>query len=274
MSTAYPPRLIKYALSSKKEREAARSSPMIPDFYGHFPNTFGLFYSKPGSDFLSQHFELALRQDESSTEPREVLYAITFHKAPGSGQTTIYSTPEHGSAPLAFAVNDRRYSASANITLPSNGSGSKNMMHLKHSGFGMTGKHTFQYQGEDFTWREDSATKPTVRRLVRPASTSAIPASASMSERKSQAGDSPALPGSGEAIDEHLLKPANTDRTEILATWTEGTVPNRKGMLAAMKFADNGIAVALGEYFVLLAVVSVLFACQNGRAVDSKCSGS
>lgn len=244
---------------------------MKPGSFGHFPTSFGLFYSKPGTDFLSQHFELAPRQDDDDTAPRQPMFAVTFHKAPGAGQMTLYSTPQHGSAPIAIAVNERRYSDSASITLPSDSDGMPSSVeHLKHAGFGATGKYMFHFHGEEFVWREDSATKPTIRRLVRPSSTS-TPASSSTPDRMSRIGGAGAvLPGQEDAIDDHLLKPAAGARPDILATWTEGTVPNRKGMLAAMKFADNGVAAALGEYFVLLAVSSVLFACQNGRAVDSK----
>lgn len=242
---------------------------------GNFPTTFGLFYSRPGLDYLSQHFELALRQEEGSTEPRQVLHAITFHKAPGAGQMTLYSTPQHGSAPLAIAVNERRYSSSASIILPGgDGSNLNNTEHLRHTGFGVNAKDAFHFHGEDFEWRQDSNSNPTIRRLVRPRSPS-TPASLSTPDGNApRLEGSTSLAGERDAIDERLLKPATGSRPEVLATWTEGSVPNRQGMIAAIKFADNGIAAALGEYFVLLAVSSVLFACQNGRAIDSEYRGA
>jgi hypothetical protein len=262
MSTVYPPRLIRYAFSSKKEREAARAAPMLPGSYGHFPDTLSLFYSKPGTDFLSQHFELGSPQAPSSEQPRQVLNAVTFHKGPGSNQMTIYSTPQHGSSPIAVAVTERRFSSSAIITLPgeAGSSGASKTEHLKQSGFTPHAKYTFTFAGESFEWREDTSKKPTIRTLIR---RSAAPSA-------NTGVDQDAVSSKAASIDEGQIVKPPTAQPDVLATWTEGSVPNRQGMLGGLKFSDNGVAAQLGDYFKLLAVSAALVACQHGIAVDGK----
>ena len=78
-----------------KERDAARTSPMTPGFYGEWPSSVVLYYSSPGKDFLSQRFMLC--EEASGTEPRRDLYAVTFHKGPGLLQMTLYS---HETTPM------------------------------------------------------------------------------------------------------------------------------------------------------------------------------
>lgn len=237
---------------------------MTPGQYGHFPDSIGLFYSKPGTDFLSQHFELGLRQAADSVNPRQVLYAVTFHKAPGGGQVTIYSTPMHGTTPIAIAVNERKFSSSSILTVPGepNSDGSSRTEHLKQSGFSPNAKYTFQFAGESFEWREDLSKKPTIRTLIRPSATSAT---LSTQSRETQGEASSRVPNDDQPLLKRPLNPA------IVATWTEGTIPNKQGMLAALKFSDNGVAGELGDYFKLLAIISVLVACQHGSGIDGKC---
>ena len=91
MSTAYPPRLIKYALSSKKEKNAADTSAasMVSGNYGDFPHSFLLYYAGPGGDFLSQRFFF-----RENNEDLKKMYAITYFKGPGTAQMTLYSTEQ------------------------------------------------------------------------------------------------------------------------------------------------------------------------------------
>lgn len=242
---------------------------MAPGSYGDFPDTMSLFYSKPGTDFLSQHFELGLPQEVRSEQPRRVLYAVTFHKGPGSGQMTIYSSPQHGSSPLAIAVTGRRFSSNATITLPGEigSNAAPKTEHIKNSGFYPHHKYTFTFAGETFEWREDTSQKPTVRTLIRrPTTSTATSTAPSVHTRPDQ--DEP--PSEAASISEgQVIKPAPAG-TDLIATWTEGTVPNRQGMLGGIKFSDSGVTAQLGSYFKLLAVSSALVACQYGVGVDGK----
>ena len=106
--------LIKMAKSSlvkKPEQEAARTTPMLPGSYGHFPRTFGLYYTGVGNDYMSQTFALG----ERASDP---IYAVSFHRAPGMQTMTLYSTPEPYPPALAIASNAKRFSSSASIALP------------------------------------------------------------------------------------------------------------------------------------------------------------
>lgn len=53
-----------------------------------------------------------------------------------------------------------------------------------------------------------------------------------------------------------------------MATWTEGSVPNKQGQLAVFRFTDVNATSILGRYWALLAVVSVLAVCQQGPAIE------
>lgn len=240
---------------------------MTPGSYGHFPNSFGLYYAKPGSDFLSQNFELGVKKEGGAELERSPFYAVTFFKAPGGGSMTLYSTTTPGSAPLAVATNEMTFATSAAITLPGETSSSDKVVeHIKKSGFSPRGRYTFTFKNQNYDWIEDSTKKPCVRTLVRQSTLR------SRSDSSTQAGAERSNEQAEDAaVSEHLIQePAGS--STVIATWTEGSIPNRQGMLAGMKFADNGIAASLGDYFMLLAVSSVLVACQFGRGVDSKSS--
>ena len=166
MSTAYPPRLVRYMFSSKKERNAARASAMTPGFYGNFQPVLGLYYVGPGTDFLSERFVLSAIDPHDQTTPKQDLHAVTFHKGPGLLQMTLYSTIAHGSAPMAVATNDRRYSSSTDITLPAAAGGSQQTERLQYGSIA-SNSYSFTLEGETFRWRQDKAKSPKVMRLVR-----------------------------------------------------------------------------------------------------------
>lgn len=161
MSTAYPPRLVRYMFSSKKERNAARTSPMTPDFYGNFTPQLGLYYVGPGTDFLSERFMLCAINPQDPTSEKRELHAVTFHKGPGILQTTLYATTTHGGSPIAVATNDKRYSSSTDIQLPGN-----KTVRLQYGAIGSL-SYTFTLDGETFNWRQDRAKAPKVIRLVK-----------------------------------------------------------------------------------------------------------
>lgn len=210
-----PFRWAKYALSTKGERDAAKSSPLTPGFYGHFPPAFNMYYAGLGQDYQSQNFFLG----ESASSQ---LYAITFHNGPGLQQMTLYPSPERSVPVLAVASNKRRYSSAATITLPASSpeapSTSTRNEQLE-SNFGGT-SHNFNWDVshgderriEKFVWREKRG-RPTIRRLTRHAE----------------------------------------DKEETVAVWTEGTVPGRDGKAATFRFEGES-AEKFGEYWVLMAV--------------------
>ena len=166
MSTAYPPRLVRYFFSSKKERNAARTSEMTPGFYGHFSPQLGLYYVGPGKDFLSEHFVLSAIDPKEPASQKQDLHALTFHKGPGILQMTLYSTTAHGGAPIAVAKNDYRYSSSTNIILPAAQGSGEQTERLQYGTIG-SNSYTVTIEGETLRWRQDKAKSPKVMRLVR-----------------------------------------------------------------------------------------------------------
>ena len=167
MSTAYPPRLVRYLLSSKKERNAARSSSMTPGFYGNFGPQLGLYYVGPGTDFLSERFAISAVNLQDPKSARKDLHAVTYHKGPGLLQTTVYATTAHGGSPLAVAKNDKRYSSSTDIQLPTFAEGGGDQVERLQYGAIGSNSYTFTLEGETFRWRQDKAKSPKVMRLVR-----------------------------------------------------------------------------------------------------------
>ena len=166
MSTAYPPRLVRYLFSSKKERNAARASAMTPGFYGNFSPILGLYYVGPGTDFLSERFVLSAIDPHDKTTPKQDLHAVTFHKGPGLLHMALYSTTEHGSSPIAIATNDHRYSSSSEIVMPAAVGGTQRSEPLRYGNIA-SNSYTFTLEGETFRWRQDKAKSPKVMRLVR-----------------------------------------------------------------------------------------------------------
>ena len=122
MSLAYPPRFVKYLFSSTKERDAAKTSTLKPGCYGEFPRSFGLYYECLGDDFLSLHFYIS-DLIEAAGQPREDLYAVSYHKGPGMKHMTLYSTAQHGCLPLAIATTEKRYGNAISVKLPAADSG-------------------------------------------------------------------------------------------------------------------------------------------------------
>lgn len=166
MSTAYPPRLVRYFFSSKKERNTARASSMTPGFYGNFQPQMGLYYVGPGTDFLSEHFVLSAIDPREPASQKQDLHAVTFHKGPGILQATLYSTTTHGGSPIAIAKNDRRYSSSTDIILPAPPGGTEQTERLQYGAIA-SNVYTFTLDGVDFRWRLDKAKNPKVMRLER-----------------------------------------------------------------------------------------------------------
>lgn len=269
MSTAYPPRLIKYAFSSKKERNAATASAssMRAGEFGQFPNSFVLYYAGPGGDFLSQRFYF-----RENNEERKKLYAISYFKGPGTTNMTLYATPSHAPPTLAISASESRFGSSITVTVPPPPSSSSSLsasgsqtLQVKYTlrgkahGFtlpvgsrGARGSDNLASEkigsdedssidklSESFEWREEGASKPRIRRLVR------LPRSAG--------------PGGG--------------TEELVATWREGTVPNWEGRLALFEFSSPASQEKLGSYGTLVAVSTVLAICGiMGAAIDGAAS--
>lgn len=53
-----------------------------------------------------------------------------------------------------------------------------------------------------------------------------------------------------------------------MATWKEGSVPNREYRLASFRFEDEEAAQKIGAYGNLLVVCAFLAVCQQGGAIE------
>ena len=186
MSTAYPPRLVRYLFSSKKERNAARTSSMTAGFYGNFDSNMGLYYVGPGTDFLSERFVLSAIDPQGSASQRRDLHAVTFHKGPGFLQMTLYATTTHGGATLAMASNDRRYSSSTAIRLPAAEAGVEKTERLQYGAIGSQ-SYSLTANGETYKWRQEKAKSPKIMRLVKqPPESSNDPKGSTLIEKSSK----------------------------------------------------------------------------------------
>lgn len=234
---------------------------MTPGFYGNFQPQLGLYYIGPGTDFLSEHFVLSAINPQEPASQKQDLHAVTFHKGPGILQMTLYSTTTHGSAPIAIAKNDHRYSSSTDITLPAPQGGTERTERLQ---YGMIGSqsYTLTIDGETFRWRQEKAKSPKVMRLVRPTTT--------ISEGSDTSG---LIEKSSKSTITSISRTALTlesAQPEIVATWTEGSVPNRDARLAIFQCYSSDTMRQLGEYGTLLAISSALVICQRGAAIEGE----
>jgi len=238
MSTAYPPRLIKYAFSSKKERNAAIAAAdlLINREYGRWPIAFALYYAGPGEDFLSQRFYI-----RDNNEDKAKLYAVSYFKGPGTAQMVLYASPEHAPPALAISSSEKRFSSSVVVKAPPAPLPSEHgtsTVNLKYSA--RPKMHTFALSDNGrialYEWREDSAIKPKIRRLVR-------------------------------------LPNAMRGAEEVIAVWKEGSVPSREGRLAGFEFTSAEAWAELGNYGTLIAVSSVLaISAILGAGIDGTAS--
>lgn len=268
MSTAYPPRLIKYFFKSLPTRTAALTTPPRPDFYGTFPPIFGLYYAGPGKDFLSQNFYLAEEPFAdadggkfSPTEDEVLLYTVIFHKGPGTRQCTLYSGAGGGGggggegvAPLAICTSARRWGDGVCVRVPGIGEGGWKIERMRGKGFSAPGDYGFEVEGCEFEWREDLSKRPHTRRLVRlgERGEGRSAASSSLSSRRK---------GKASEVEGEL---------DVVAVWTEGSVPNRSGQIGWFKLLDERL---VGNAYLMLVIVStVLAACQRGPAVEGTMS--
>jgi hypothetical protein len=233
---------------------------MTPGFYGNFQPQLGLYYVGPGIDFLSEHFMLSAINPQEPASQKQDLHAVTFHKGPGILQMTLYSTTTHGSAPISIAKNDHRYSSSTDITLPAPLGGTERTERLQYGTIG-SNSYTITIDGETFRWRQDKAKSPKVMRLVRHNPTISEGSEASGLIEKSGKSD-PTL-----AL-LMVLTLRWTAQPEVVATWTEGSVPNRDARLAIFQCYSSDTMRQLGEYGTLLAISSALVICQRGAAIE------
>jgi hypothetical protein len=265
MSTAYPPRLIKYLFSSKKERNAAKTTAMKPGHFGKFPDKFGLYYSGHGQDFLSLYFQI------SEIEPRKDLYAVTFHKGPGLTQATIYSSSEHGSTPMVVAINERRYGNAATFTIAGEVDGQARTERMGYKGFA-SNTYTISMHGETFELRENTGARPKVTQIVRLAANPSSEISGSQTEGTNVSSeDRGECDISSTSSARRLLPTLSTASSdEVVATWTEGSIPNREARLAIFRFADNRPVDRFGEDWALCTIAAVLTICQRGAAIEGK----
>lgn len=258
MSTAYPPRLIKYAFSAQKEKKAANNSAssMTPGNFGEFPDSVLLYYGGPGDDFLSQRFFL-----RENTEEKKKLYAITYNKGPGFVQLNLYGSIAYAPPTLAISTTEKRFASSVSVTVPPKtasqggasqtipvkyslrrkvhsftitlgGPGNNQMAEKSESGQDSSSKA----RTESFEWREGKAIKPKERTLWK-------------------------------------LRGQNSVTEELMVTWKEGTVPSREGRLALFEFASDEAKRELGAYGALVAISSVLaISAIFGSAIDGVAS--
>jgi hypothetical protein len=68
-----------------------------------------------------------------------------------------------------------------------------------------------------------------------------------------------------------LSRLMDVGKPEVVATWTEGSVPNRDARLATFQCYSSDTPRQLGEYGMLLAVSSALVICQRGAAIEGDC---
>lgn len=233
MSTAYPPRFMRYMLSSQRERDVARTAPIDPGVYGDFPPAFGLYYSMPGPDYLSQIFTLSTIA--AGGNRKDILYKLIFHKGPGARQMTLYSGP-NSNVPLVVGRNQRRFGSSAVLKLPGARTRDEPWTEsLQYNGIG-SNIYAFEFDGNVYEWHEDKTTRPRTRRLQ--------------------------INHSGNEV-------WDPDHDGVLATWTEGSVPNRQRQLAVFRFVGRGISdQKLDGRWMLLAVSTALIICQQGAAIE------
>jgi hypothetical protein len=234
---------------------------MTPGFYGNFQPQLGLYYVGPGTDFLSEHFMLSAINPQEPASQKQDLHAVTFHKGPGILQMTLYSTTTHGSAPISIAKNDHRYSSSTDITLPAPQGGTERTERLQYGTIG-SNSYTIIIDGETFRWRQDKAKSPKVMRLVRHIPT--IPEGSDTSGLIEKSSKS--------ATASNLLTALMlcTAQPEVVATWTEGSVPNRDARLAIFQCYSSDTMQQLSEYGTLLAISSALVICQRGAAIEGE----
>ena len=157
-------------------------------------------------------------------------YAVTFHDGPGLRQATLYATPEPSPPPLAIAANEKRYSSNAVVTLPAppGAAGSTQIEHVKYK---------FTSNSHGFTIKVGSG-----------------------SDQRLETFEWHTTKG---GLHVRKLIRLSGGEDDIVATWTEGKVPNKDGRVATFRFPKIELGEELGEYWALMAVISALRVCQS-----------
>lgn len=163
-------------------------------------------------------------------ENAALLYAVTFHDGPGQRQMTLYPTLEPSPPPLAIAGNEKLYGSNAVVTLPGP-EGTDGRPHTEQI------KYKFASNAHGFTMSVGTGSTQHVETF----------------EWHTTKG--------GLHVRRLIRLSGGVD--DVLATWTEGKVPNKNGRVATFRFPRIEVCEELGERWVLMAVVSALRVCQS-----------
>lgn len=219
------------------------SQPVLPPgVYGHFPAVFTITFAWNSDDKKSSTFFV---KDESKEGQAVRLYAFSMNRRKIHHSLTLFNgTDVDSSSPLALAGGTATQSSSF-IALPGLNDGGisapeNRIERLENKGslrslselfcfsipVGSSGNVEVQQQIESFEWRGDSALNkrngnPLERRLIR-------------------------------------LESTTTQGQEVVGVWTDDVSPLTGNKLGTFQFLGSGATGELGEYWTLMAVMSLI----------------
>ncbi|KAF3481667.1 uncharacterized protein GIQ15_04426 [Arthroderma uncinatum] len=222
--------------SSKPAADHPLSTPRLtPGVYGSFPSQFSIYFAGPGQAKKTDHFYLATDED-GRVNP---LNLFTAHTAMVKLQVILYAGTDLNSAPLGLAGTEKFFSSTSVIGLPvpaggEGGNQIERMTDQKKLKFAIlnfsvgVGVGAGQEKG-DFEWRSDHlfSTKP--REMV-----------------------------------EYRLSRLGADGTEgeVVGIWSKKLEIGEDCKMGTFRFQGSGATGELGEYWTLMAVMSVIRLCQ------------
>ncbi|KAK2882746.1 hypothetical protein FQN49_000058 [Arthroderma sp. PD_2] len=229
---------------SRKTETVADTSPssdhplskpcLTPGVYGAFPNTFSIYFAGPGNAKGTDNFYLTT--DETENGATRPLNLFTAHTDMVKLQVVLYSGTDVSSAPLGLAGTEKFFSSTSVIALPGPAAGASGNKIER-----MTDQKKLKYailnfsvavgaEQQTFEWRSENllSTSP----------------GKTMEYRLSRLNEG----GGGEG--------------EVVGVWTKQVEVEEDCKMGTFQFQGRGATGELGEYWTLMAVMTVIRLCQ------------
>ena len=217
--------------------------PIPPNYHGHFPPTFSIYFSGPSDDKKTAYFILGLESENKSEHNDQItpLNAIAFYKRTAKHQLTLFAGPQHDTSPVLALAGLESFRGSTHlIALPGQESGSghggvgvNRFVRLKYGG-GDYFKYCFELEVghdqhlESFEWRTSNTPRPQENKPPK----------------------------------RWLVRLPDSDSEEVVGTWIKeqdtSTTNQTTAKMGTFSFQGSAATGDLGPYCTLGMVVSLL----------------
>lgn len=213
--------------SQGADREAFLRPSLPPAYYGAFPPTFSLHFLGRSQDKKADYYIIGIDKNG----PVQPVSAVTIYKGAVKHQVTLHAGPNHSDPPLGLAGAEKLFRSMSLVALPAASSTPEGAVNrivplspqksLKFDNFNFSCPVGDAGVEEQFEWRSDSIIRPPPGKLYERA----------------------------------LIRMKGE---EVVGRWTDDPAPEKSAKLGTFQFEGSGATGELGQYWTLMAVMTLL----------------